>query len=180
MNDKLAEKIISVAYNDAGFIDTMHIKILALRDREVRALLNEYRGTAREVHSIKEDELSEERTEQLYTQAGTRPKGKPAFLPDILSAFVARPVISSVTAVAVVALLITTMFVKNRTAESAYSDEEVIKAAAQTRQVFEVLNRAFDDAKTIVEDKVLKENVARPINDSYKKISKILKEGDVK
>jgi cytochrome c1 len=180
MNDKLIEKIISTAYGDAGLIDKLHIYILSLRNREVRELLNEYRSTARAVHSAKEEELPEDKTEMLYALAGGRRRTKTAFLFDILSIFTAKPVVASVTAFAVMALVITTMFVKNPQPETVYSDEEIINAAAQTKQVFQILNEAFDHAKVVVEDKVLKENVAKPINESYKKITRIIKEGEVK
>lgn len=180
MNDKLLEKIISAAYGDAGLMDKLYIYMLSLRNREVRDILNEYRSTAREVHSIKEEELSEDKVGMLYAQAGSKRRGKSAFLFDILSIFTAKPVVASVTAFAVMALIITTMFVKNRQPEAVYTDEQIITAAAQTRQVFQIINEAFDNAKVVVEDKVLKENVAKPINESYKKISKIIKEGEIK
>ena len=60
MNDKLLEKIISVAYGDASFIDKIKIQRLAKKNKEVKELWESYRQTAAEVHKLKEEECPNE------------------------------------------------------------------------------------------------------------------------
>ena len=179
MNEKLIEKIISVAYGDAGFADRLYINIMALKDKEVKMLLAEYRNTAREVHAINEEELSEDTVKQIYAKAGIKPAGRLSFAGDMFSFFYTRPLVATASAFVLIALLVTTIFIKNRQPEITYSQEQIEQAGRQTKEVFAAINEVFSNAGTLVKDDVLKDRVAKPLNESYNKITRILKEGEI-
>ncbi len=180
MNEKLIEKIISVAYGDAGFIDRIHIGILAMKDKEVMELLNEYRKTAGEVHSLREEEYPEEAVNKILKAADIGGKEKHTFVADIFGVFVRRPFAASAAAFLLVGLLVTTMFITNREPELKFSHDEISKAGEDTRIVFKAIDELINGAGDLIIDNVLKEKVAAPINENLLKVSNIINEGEIK
>ncbi len=57
IEESLLDKIIAVAYGDAGWMDRIIIYRMRMKDPLVKQLLNEYKLTAASVHTIKETEL---------------------------------------------------------------------------------------------------------------------------
>ena len=72
MNDKLREKTISVAYSDAGIVDRLVVYWTAMYREEVKAMLEEYRITAKEVHHLEEDIYPGERIEMIFKNRGIK------------------------------------------------------------------------------------------------------------
>jgi len=180
MTDKLINKIISVAYGDANIFDIIHIKILAIKNREVSKLLNEYKATACEVRTLKEEVLPEEIMNKVAARIGAKTENKTNFTNDILSLFITRPIITSAAALILILSLVTTMFILRQNNDTLYTQEEIEKAGLQTKQVFETISEIFSKTENYVKENVLKENVAKPMTKSFNKITKAIKEGDVK
>lgn len=180
MNDKMIEKIISVAYGDAGFLDVLYVNMAARKDKEVLRLLNEYKKTANEVHDLKENELPEEVLAKI--EAATRiKKGKRfTFTGDLFTLFAGRPLVTSAAALVLMFSLLTTIFVFRQNKEIEYTQEEIEIAGMQAKQVFDKISEIFDKTENYVKENVLKDNVAKPMNDSYNKIINTLKEGKIK
>lgn len=180
MNEKTIEKIISAAYGDGSIIDKIRVNILIRQNREAMELFTEYRNTAKEVHSGAEEEFPDSSVEKVFEAAGLKKKVRGGVFTDLFSLFAAKPMLASATMFLFAALLITTMFIKNRVPEVVYSDDEIVKAGEQTELVFRAINEAFNNAGALIKENVLKEQVAKPMNESYNKISKIIIEGEIK
>ena len=60
MNEKLLNRIISVAYGDADFFEKLKIYFLAAGNSEVKRLLSEYKATAKAVHKLEQEECPQE------------------------------------------------------------------------------------------------------------------------
>lgn len=180
MNDKLIEKIISAAYGDARFFDRIYISLLSKKDKEVMDLLNEYRKTAGEVHSLREEEYPEESVNKILKEAGIAGKEKHSFASDIFGVFVRRPIAASASAFLLVGLLVTTMFITSREPEAKFSHDEIAKAGEDTRIVFKAIDELINGAGDLIIDNILKEKVAVPINENLLKVSNIIKEGEIK
>lgn len=180
MNDKLIDKIISVAYGDANIFTLLYIKIMAFKNKEVLKLLNEYKTTANDVHSLKDEELPESIMRNVNEIVGIKTENKFTFINDIFSLFITRPVYTSAAALILVLSLVTTMFILRQNNDAVYTQEEIEIARMQTQKVFETINTIFENTRNYVEDSVLKEQVARPMTKSFNKITKAIKEGDLK
>jgi hypothetical protein len=180
MDDKLIEKIISVAYGDAGIADRLYINMLAKKNKEVLNLLNEYKKTAQEIHSLKEDELPEEILNRVETAIGINSKNRFTLIGDLMSLFVTRPVITSAAALILVISFITTMLVFKQNNEIEYTQEEIEIAGMQAKQVFEKINEIFNKTEIYVKENVLTDNVAKPIDESCNKVINTIKEGKIK
>ena len=59
IDDSLLDKIVSVAYGDAGWMDRVIVYKIAKKNPLINQLLNEYKLTADSIHNIKETELPE-------------------------------------------------------------------------------------------------------------------------
>lgn len=180
MNEKTIEKIISVAYGDAGIWDRIYIGMLAMKNREAAELLKEYRKTAGEVHSLREEEYPEESVEKVLSRAGIKEKQRISFKADLFGIFINRPLAASAAAFALVGLLAITLFITTREPELKYSHEELTKAEEDTRVVFKAINEILNGAGSLIIEDVLKERVAAPISENLNKVSNIIKEGDIK
>jgi hypothetical protein len=180
MNEKTADKIISVAYGDASLIDRISVGILIMQDKEALELYKEYKRTAAEVHDTASEEFPDSSLDKVYSETGVKKERRRGISFDVFSVFISRPLIASASVVLLAGLLVVTMFIKTREPEAVYSQKEIELAEAQTSQVFKVINDAFENAGRIVKENILKENVAKPMNESVEKISNIISKGEIK
>ena len=74
IDEKLLDKIIAVAYGDAGLYDRLIVWMHARRDPEIKTLLDEYRLTAYSVHSLDEKKLPEANLKSVYHKIGQKEK----------------------------------------------------------------------------------------------------------
>ena len=65
MEEKLLNKIISVAYRDANLLDKLKINWLAKKNLEVKKLLSEYKIIANQTHNLDLEECPEEIIDSL-------------------------------------------------------------------------------------------------------------------
>ena len=60
MKEKLLNRIISVAYDDANLLEKFRIYRLASKDPKVKSVLNEYKKVANQTHKVELDYCPDE------------------------------------------------------------------------------------------------------------------------
>lgn len=165
MNDKLLNKIISVAYGDAGFGDKIRIRLLANKNDEVKKLLECYRKTAEEVHKLKEEECPEELLNGIEGQTINVVKHSDTFVFDFFSIIFTSPLVSTAAAFVVIAMIMLGIFL-NRSIQHQYTTAEIELADKQAKHALAIVGRIFNQTNHTLKEEVLNSRVAKPIRES--------------
>ncbi|MCK9280605.1 MAG: hypothetical protein M0P71_08290 [Melioribacteraceae bacterium] len=174
IDDSLLEKIISVAYDDANFLDKIKITYLASKYSNVKKLLDEYKHTANEVHSIELEEFPNSSLEKVFSQLELNKEKQPQFWSDIYTVFIKRPSLVYSLSLLLILTITVSIFVKREPNTSQFSKEEVVEADKQTREALYIVATIFNDAQTQITEDVIKEKIAAPLNQSLGILNNII------
>jgi hypothetical protein len=168
---ELMDGIISTAYGDAGFFEKIKIHKLAKEQPEVRELLDEYRGTANSVHSIKPDECPD--TVIYNNKPVSKIENKSSgFLFDIYTALFARPVISAAVIVILSAAVIVSVSIDNGS-YNGYTRAEIEMANLQTKQALALVSSIFSKTENSLKNDIIKDKVSKPINNGMTMVNNL-------
>ena len=180
LNEEMVNKIISVAYGDATLIDKFFVWRAAVQNPEIRKTLNSYKQTAKEVDVLREEECPDDLLKNVIMKNIPSSKNTISFLFDLYSTIFSRPVISAVTTIVLITAIVTTLII-NKPAQISYhySQAEINSADQQARKAFAIVGKFFKQTQTTLENEIMGEHVARPINEGIGIVNNIL-EGETK
>lgn len=165
LDEKLLNKIISVAYGDSSVRDKLIVMRAAKQNEQVRNLLTSYKQTAAEVKQIREEVCPEDLIKKIDQNKLPAAKSSNGFLFDFYSIVFARPVISAATTFVLVAAIIIALFVNKPVQYNyKYSEAQIIDADKQARQAFAIVGKFFKETQVTLQNEILKDRVAQPIN----------------
>lgn len=176
ISEELLDKIISVAYSDAGLFDRIKIYFAAKNNSKVKKILDEFRLTAGEIHLLKEDEY---RGKILLNQtsAGSPRSGAGRWALKYFEIFIKRPIISTAVTLLLIGSVSTYYLVQRKNAEQTYSRAELIKAKMQAEESFAIVASIMNKAEGKLTNDVLEKKVNRPIQKSLTIINSYLTGG---
>jgi len=180
LNEEIENRIISVAYRDATLIDKFIVMRAAIQNPETRSLLNSYKRIAKEVKVLREEECPNDLLRGVFRKNVPSSKNKTSFLFDLYSTVFSRPIISAITTIVLITAIVTTLIV-NKPAQISYhySQTEINDADLQARKAFAIVGKFFNQTKTTLENEIMGERVAKPINDGIGIVNNLL-EGEIK
>ncbi len=165
MNEKLLNKIITVAYGDANFFDQIFVRVLALKNNEVKSVFNEYSLTAKEVKNLKQKNYNV-KTDFTVVINKTR-KRKTNY----------NPAFAVLSAVIIVSLITVFIFNNTSTQTAHYSNKEIDLAKKQVEKSLFVVSRILNATeKTVTEDIIIKK-VSNPIRKRLSILNDLLSGG---
>lgn len=173
INKKLKRKIISVAYGDANPLDKIYIYWLARRNHAIKAELNNYQRTAQAVHSL-EEECPEELLTNLKLQNVPIPKTKSSIATDFISILVNKPVASAFVAITLI-VAVAFSVILNRPVHKNYTSQEVQRANEQASYAIQLIGNILNETTERLENEILVEHVAKPIDKGIEIVNKLLK-----
>ncbi|MFA7287797.1 MAG: hypothetical protein WC055_02855 [Melioribacteraceae bacterium] len=173
-DDLLLEKIISVAYKDASFFDKIKINYLASKYSNVKEILDEYKQTANEIHSIELEEFPTSSLEKVLEKLEVEKEKQPQFWNDIYSLVIRKPALVYSLSLLLILSVSISIFVRKDPVYSQYSKEEVVKADKQTREALYIVATILNDAQTRITEDVIKEKIAAPLNQSLGILNNII------
>jgi len=167
ISEEYLDKIISVAYGDAGFIDKLKIYFQSKRNPEIKKILNEYRETARQVHSISQEEFK-----------GKVPASKleiSGWLLNYFYMFFRRPILSTAMALMITAG-VTGYFIINSNNNSTddYTKAELVLAERQAKESFAIVASIMNKTEDKLKNNVFEEKINKPINKTLKIVNTYL------
>lgn len=165
MNDKLLEKIISVAYGDASLIDKVFIRRLAKRNSEVKEILESYIQTASEVHKLKDEECPNELLSGIKYRTFDVIKSSNSFTSDLYSIIFRQPFISAATVIILVGVILLGIFQKE-SVQYHYTTAEIKLADKQAKQALAIVGKVFNQTNITLKEEVLSSHVIKPIQES--------------
>lgn len=176
MDEQLHDKIISVAYGDAGLLDKIRIHLLARKNGDVRNLLEEYRSTSAAVRSIEKDYLPEELIDGVKSRIGIEEKNDRSFFLDFYSFVYSKPIVSAAAATVLIAVIITSTFLKGPDLSQTYSPEEIALADKQVKQALAIVGKVFNQTENALKNDILGKRVGQPINKGLNVVNDLFKE----
>jgi hypothetical protein len=157
ISDEHLDKIIAVAYGDAGFVDKLEIYFDAFRNPDIKKILNEYRETAREVHLITPEEFD-----------GRVPVNNPkisGWLLSYIDMFFRRPILSTAAALMITAGVAGYIIINsNGNPTGRYSKAELILAEKQARESFAIVTSIMSETEGKLKNDVFNEKINKPIS----------------
>ncbi|KUO59394.1 hypothetical protein APF79_03300 [bacterium BRH_c32] len=174
IDDQLLEKIISVAYKDAGFLDKIKINYLASKYDNVKELLNEYKNTAEEIHSIELEEFPTSSLEEVTRKLNIDREKQPKFWNDLYSVFIRKPALVYTLSALIMVSITVSIFQNRNMNQNEFSKQEIAQANKDAHEALYLVSTILNDASTHLQNDVIKEKIATPINQSLGIINNIL------
>lgn len=179
--DELLNKIIRVAYGDAGMFKKWQLKILAKKNRIVGELLSEYRETARNVHSLKSDECPEEILSKVEVVTVKKSDNKLSIIGDLYNLVFSKPLVTAIAVSVIVVAIVSSLFIDRSKMYDGYSLEEVERANFETRKAIALVSKIFIRTEKSIKEEILAERIGKPINQGIESVNKLFKEeGEIK
>lgn len=180
LDEEMVNKIISVAYDDATLIDKFIVMRVAAQNPEIRKMLSAYKQTAKEVDMLREEEYPDDLLRNVLRKNLPESKNAISFLFDLYSTVFSRPVVSAVTTIILITAIVTTLII-NKPAQISYhySQTEINDADLQARKAFAIVGKFFKQTQLTLQNEVLGERVAKPINEGLGIVNNIF-EGETK
>ncbi|MHA2167976.1 MAG: hypothetical protein ACXAAT_19190 [Candidatus Hodarchaeales archaeon] len=172
MDEKLLDKIIAVAYGDAGLFDKFIIYRKAKKNSCVKQLLNEHKLTANSVHNLKDIELPES---TIYSvQDKMKYKSKNDFFGSVIySGFLRKPILSA-GAIGIVVLIVSILIFYQPQPEPTFTKAEIEFAQKQLEESISIVNKVFSKAEHQFDSEVLSNHVSKQLNKGFYLINDLL------
>ncbi|MFA8343404.1 MAG: hypothetical protein ACEPO8_10600 [Rhodothermaceae bacterium] len=171
IDEKLLEKIVSVAYGNAGFIDKLGVRRLAKKYPEVKEALENYEKTAKELKKMDFSACPDELIENVEKLINIDKKKERSLFSDLGSIFITKPLYSAAAVtIFVIAILFSTTLERNFE-HSEFSKQEVEVAGEQVEKALALIGKVFNTARTTIEKDILTKQVSNPLNESVKSVN---------
>jgi hypothetical protein len=166
MEEKLLNRIISVAYNDASLLEKVRIYKLAEKNKKVKAVLTEYKKAAKITHSFDLDYCPDEIIDSVTSGSNiNQPKEKSLFF-DLYSFIFRQPAVSAAILSVIILALVSTFVFQRPEIHNQYTKGEIETADKQVKHSLALIAGVFKKTTTTVEKDVLTERVSKPIWES--------------
>ena len=163
IDEKLLDKIIAVAYGDAGLYDRLIVWMHARRDPEIKTLLDEYRLTAYSVHSLDEKKLPEGNLKRAIGRIGHGEETKPT-VPFIHLFDFSKPLVPSAVIGIFIIIIVSVLFLHNPQPEQKYTKAEIELAQVQLEQSLAIVGKVFQNTEKTLDAEVISKHVSKPLN----------------
>lgn len=167
MDDKILNKIISVAYNDACWFDKIKIYLLSKNNPEVKKLLEDYKANSKLVKQIKVENCPETLIESASKLTNATVIKEKSLIYDFYCFLFGRPLIAVSILTILLAAIITSFLFKRPEIQQNYTKEEIILAEAQAKHSLTIVTSIFKKTKRTVEKDVLTNRVSKPIKQTF-------------
>jgi len=174
IDEQLLEKIISVAYGDSGLLDKTKINYLASKYSNVKELLDEYKNTADEIHSIELEEFPNSSLEEVMGKLNIDKEKQPKFWNDLYSVFIRKPALVLAFSALILVSITISIFQNKDVNQNEYSTQEIVQANKDAHEALYLVSTILNDASRQLHNDVIKEKIASPINQSLGIINNIL------
>ena len=170
ISEELQDRIISVAYGSASFLEKRRINKLASESKAIQELLEEYKSTADAVHSIPKEEYQGE----LKIQ--TIPESKKSIFDEIYQILIGKPLVSAAATILLIFAITFSFFNNSELSYEGYSIAEVQKANLESKQALMIVNKIFSKTKNQLTNDILIQEVSKPIKKGMNTVNKLFKQ----
>lgn len=177
MNEKLLNRIISVAYDDATHWEKFRINRLAKKYPEIESILNKHKKIAQQTHFIGLEECPNDILENIKRTTSSIKKREQSLIFDLYSFLFRKPAISAAIVSLFLIALVSTFIIKRPEIHEQYSKREIELADQQVKQSLALISGIFRKTSQTVEKDILTDRVSKPIKESFNLVNDYL-QGD--
>ena len=179
LDKKLTDKIIKVAYGDARIVDRIYVSYLASSDKKVNDLLQEYKQTANVVHSIKQENISDQIIKSVKNHT-LNEKNNSSLISGLyyrISLIFGNKAIPAITVVVISIAIVSFILLRNPTPTHKYSKAEIELAEKQFRESIAIIGKTFEKAEKDFSKEILNNQVNKNLSRGYFLVNNILTGG---
>ncbi len=173
IDEKIIDKIISVAYGSAGIVDRIKVYFYSLRNPEIKKLLNEYKQTADAIHSYRDIKCPENIINSSLQKISKENKQRKLLIFELL---LRKPIIT-VASVIVIAAFIAIFITRKPQVERTYSKAEVEIAEKQVKQSLALVGKIFRSTGNTLSQDIIEKQVVPPFHKSLETVNYLFKGG---
>ena len=175
-DQKLIDRIIKVAYGDAGIIEWFYIRFRALTNNEINSLLEEHKKTANAVHNLKQEVVPEHIIKKVtdYTNSFNQRKPVVSLISYGLFTLRNKKAIPATVLGILIAIIFSFLLLTEPVQTSKYSKAEIELAEKQLKQSLAIVGKAFQKAENDFSNEILNKQVNKNLNRGYYLVNNIL------
>jgi len=170
ISEELLDRIISVAYGSASFLEKRRIYKLASQNNTIQKLLEEYENTASAVHSIPKEEYMGELKIQAISDT------KKSIFDEIYQILIGKPLVSAAATILLIFAITFSLFNNRELTYEGYSVAEIQKANLESKQALMIVNKIFSKTKKHLTNDILINEVSKPIKEGMNTVNKLFKQ----
>ena len=175
IRQKIKDKIINVAYDDANIVDKLYVKWKTWCDKDLNKLFTEYRNTASVVHKLHPKDLPEQAVDVVISKTISKEKSKNII--QLISAYMYETLGSKLIPAALslaIIIMISIFIFKAPTDQNKYSNAQIELAEKQFKQTLAIVGKAFNKAESSFNNEIMEKQVNKKLNKGYYLINNIL------
>ena len=173
IEEKLYDRIIAVAYNDASLVDRFVVYRMARKNPGIQNILNEFKATATAVHKIKCNELHESVIVSVKQRISRKEK-KEFFGSFIYSKIISRPLLSSGVAGIIIIAIAALLFFNQPERQPQYTEAQIKIAETQLAESLAIVNKVFKKAEHQLDKEVIPNIVNKNTDKGFNLINDLL------
>ena len=178
LDQKLIDKIIRVAYGDAGIVDQIYISFKASSDQKIKEFLEEYKRTVNAVHSVKQENAPDHIIKSVKSYATSEQKNYSSSKFSYLVFLIFRKkVIPAMVLATIVIIIASFLLFRNPTPTQKYSKAEIELAEKQFRESLAIVGKTFEKAEKDFSNEIINKQVNKNLNKGYSLVNNILTGG---
>ncbi len=167
ISEEMLDRIISVAYGSASFLEKRRIEKLASENEAIKELLEEYKRTANAVRSIPKEEYNGVLKIQTITDSNK------SIFDDIYQILIGKPLVSAAATILLIFAITFSLFNNRELTYEGYSIAEVQKANIESKQALMIVNEIFSKTKKQLTNDILINEVSKPIKEGMNTVNKL-------
>ena len=156
ISEEYLDKIISVAYGDSGVTDKLKLYFDASKNPDIKKLLNEYRGTAREVHLLPREEYDGKQV--------TNKTNIPDRFLNYVYQFFRRPILAAMAVMLISGVVGYVIISNSNNSTGEYTRAELILAKKQAKESFAIVASIMNKTEDKLKKEVFYEKINKPVN----------------
>jgi hypothetical protein len=169
-------KVIRVAYGDAGITEKIIVMWKAAKDGNVKHLLEEYRTTANKVRKLKGAELPDYVIENMNEKISSQRASDnffSRFYYAFFTVFLKKAIPITVVRTALIVLISFLLF-KEPAPSHKYTKAEIELAEIQLRQSLAIVGKVFTKVEESFSEDILNNQINKTLNKGYYLVNNIL------
>ncbi len=167
VSEELLDRIISVAYGSASFLEKRRIEKLASENETIQELVNEYKNTANAAHSIQKEEYKGKLKIQTISDSNL------SIFDDIYQILIGKPLVSAAATILLIFAITFSLFNNRELTYEGYTLAEVQKANYESKQALLIVNKIFSKTKKQLTEDILINEVSKPIKEGMNTVNKL-------
>lgn len=168
INENTINKIIRFAYGDASLTEKLEIFIQILLNKEIKNIYSEYRFTAKEIHSIKLENIE-------LNNLPNKNKERTNNFNKIISFILLRPIGISYASIVLVLGVIVMFILFDKNNEIHYTQAEILQAEQDVKYSLAIIGKVFNETEKKLKEDIINNKIRKPIKKGFEIINTLYK-----